>query len=182
MALVFFSMILALVGQKGVGKDTVANYLVDKHGFTKLAFADPIKNACEILFGVERVCFEDTNLKEVSVEHWNKSPRQMMQYFGADIVRTHMGEDFWVKHMQRRLHALEGRNTVVTDVRFVNEAAFLRNLGAVLVRVERVGVESSDQHVTEVQQYVINTDKLVTNTVFDELYKQLDALVVNQNT
>ena len=36
-------MILGLAGYGGSGKDAVASYLVEHHQFTRVAFADPIK-------------------------------------------------------------------------------------------------------------------------------------------
>ena len=38
-------MIIGLSGYAQVGKDTVANYLVEKYGFVKVSFADPIREA-----------------------------------------------------------------------------------------------------------------------------------------
>lgn len=38
-------MIVGLSGQAGSGKDTVADFLVEHHGFVKIALADPIKRA-----------------------------------------------------------------------------------------------------------------------------------------
>lgn len=38
-------MIVGLSGQAGAGKDTVADFLVEHHGFVKIALADPIKRA-----------------------------------------------------------------------------------------------------------------------------------------
>ena len=36
-------MIIGIVGNKNVGKDTLADYLVKEKGFIKYAFADPLK-------------------------------------------------------------------------------------------------------------------------------------------
>jgi hypothetical protein len=39
-------IIMGMAGKMGSGKDTAANYLVEHHGFTKIAFADNLKNMC----------------------------------------------------------------------------------------------------------------------------------------
>jgi hypothetical protein len=43
-------VIIGLSGGAGTGKDTVANILVEQHGFYKIAFADEIKRICQKLF------------------------------------------------------------------------------------------------------------------------------------
>ena len=42
--------IIGLCGNKGSGKDTFANYLVETEGYIKVAFADYIREALKILF------------------------------------------------------------------------------------------------------------------------------------
>jgi len=43
-------MILGLSGLAGSGKDTVADILVSKHGFVKVALADPLKRICKEVY------------------------------------------------------------------------------------------------------------------------------------
>lgn len=43
-------MIVGLAGLAGSGKDTVADFLVKNHGFTKVAFADPLKRICRDVY------------------------------------------------------------------------------------------------------------------------------------
>jgi hypothetical protein len=43
-------MIIGLCGQAGVGKDTVADFLVKNNNFVKVAFADPLKRICRDVF------------------------------------------------------------------------------------------------------------------------------------
>ena len=40
-------VLIGLVGRKGVGKDTFADYLVKNHQFEKHAFAEPLKQICK---------------------------------------------------------------------------------------------------------------------------------------
>lgn len=42
--------IIGVAGRKYNGKDTVADYLVDKFGYTKIAFVGPLKEVCHVLF------------------------------------------------------------------------------------------------------------------------------------
>ena len=44
-------MIIGLTGYKGSGKDTAASHLVEKYGFTRVAFADKLKKSAAACFG-----------------------------------------------------------------------------------------------------------------------------------
>tara|TARA_R110000803_G_scaffold200258_4_gene264563 strand:- start:1539 stop:2195 length:657 start_codon:yes stop_codon:yes gene_type:complete len=62
-------MLLALSGKMRSGKDTAADVLVNKHNFTKVSFADPLKEICAAAFGIDidhfyNDEFKDTNFKE----------------------------------------------------------------------------------------------------------------------
>lgn len=43
-------MIIGISGLAGSGKDTAANYLVDDHGFVRVALADKLKRVCKDIF------------------------------------------------------------------------------------------------------------------------------------
>ena len=43
--------IVSICGFQGSGKDTIANYLIEKHGFIKISFAGAIKDIASIMFG-----------------------------------------------------------------------------------------------------------------------------------
>lgn len=43
-------MIVGITGKAGAGKDTLADFFAQKHGFVKVAIADPLKRICQDLF------------------------------------------------------------------------------------------------------------------------------------
>lgn len=51
-------VLIGLVGLKITGKDTMADYLVDNCEYDKIAFADPIKEILNILFGWDKELLE----------------------------------------------------------------------------------------------------------------------------
>ena len=179
-------MIIGLVGPKGAGKDTVADYLVANYGFTKLAFADPVKKVCEVMFALDPLYFHCPLLKEEVVPAWGYSPRQMMQIVGTDMVRAHMGDKFWVQHLQVRLQALgPDAKVVVSDVRFANEADFIQSLSdSFLLRVTNGRVTCTDTHVSETEQGSIRPDCVIQNDMGEggliKLYRECDAIVAAQ--
>ena len=82
--------VIGITGLKRSGKDTIGGIFVKKYNYTRLAFADPLKNIVKIMFNFNN---EQLNgdLKEVEDEYWNVTPRKTMQFMG-DILRTHMNE------------------------------------------------------------------------------------------
>lgn len=57
-------MILSLSGKSLAGKDTTADVLVDRFGFKKLSWADPLKEMCSEVFDIPIRYFYDTDLKD----------------------------------------------------------------------------------------------------------------------
>jgi dephospho-CoA kinase len=161
------NIILGLVGQKNTGKDTVADYLCSKYGFTKLAFATPIKQMCEAMFDLDACYFEERELKETVIPAWQMTPREMMQQVGTDMVQTHFGQNFWIKHLDQRLQKLlkENHKIVITDVRFITESMYVRSRGGKLVQIlsDSETDDVQDNHQSEVQMLMMNCDVEIVN-------------------
>lgn len=121
-------IVIGICGKAGSGKDTIGRWLQNNHGFEILQFATPIKNATSQLFDININNFYSTELKEKIDPRWNKSPRELMQWLGTDVMRKQVDINFFVKHMQYRLNDIvniKNRNVVITDVRFDNEAKLI---------------------------------------------------------
>jgi dephospho-CoA kinase len=43
---------IGICGKKFHGKDTIANYLIQRFGFTKVSLADPLKKGVQEIFGL----------------------------------------------------------------------------------------------------------------------------------
>lgn len=62
---------IGLCGFKGAGKDTAADYLVSKYGYTKISLADPLKRACQSIFGFPAEhLWGSSSLREVPDERY----------------------------------------------------------------------------------------------------------------
>lgn len=57
-------MIICLSGWKNSGKDTIANYLIEKHNAVRVAFADPLKDMVAQEFDIPRSYLDDPKFKE----------------------------------------------------------------------------------------------------------------------
>lgn len=116
-------MIIGFSGKAGSGKTTAANYLVEHYGFVRMSFAKPLKEAAGLLFSLSLAQLYGDQ-KEVVDSRWGLSPRQILQRFGTDAMRTTFGEDIWTKIWFRSRPP--NRHIVVDDVRFPDEADFIR--------------------------------------------------------
>jgi hypothetical protein len=131
------SKLIGLCGVAGSGKTTVANILVEKYGFQRVAFADPLKDMLKAVgFTHEQLYGSE---KEVVVPDLGVTPRHAMQTLGTEWGRQHIGTDFWVKLWMRKVQALriKGIDVVCDDIRFRNEAAAVRSMGGGVIAVFR---------------------------------------------
>ena len=141
-------MIVGLTGLKRAGKSSVANILKDRYGFHVRSFATPIKDMLTEL-GVPREYVWDPELKEKPVPGFGKSARQMLCTLGTEWGRELVSDDIWVRALETRLTDLEGRDVVIDDVRFLNEALMIkRQPKGCIVHVVRPGLDR-DSHVSE---------------------------------
>ena len=87
--------------------------------------------------------------------------RMLLQNLGVG-ARKIMGELVWVKLAIMRLDS--DKNYVVTDVRFTNEADWIKEVyGGHIWRVERPGVNPANDHVSESELNAWNFDELIYN-------------------
>lgn len=147
-------MLIGLMGRKRAGKDTFAAALVNDFQFTKLAFADVMKSALlefdpvVTLHGLTVSDYVDQLGWEVAKER--PGVRRALQDFGS-AVRNNVGANVWVDPVRREVTRLQdrGRDVVVSDVRYLNEAHMIRDMGGVLVSIVRPGVTHVDAHPSE---------------------------------
>lgn len=175
-------MLIGLTGRAGSGKDTVGDYLVAKYGGCKIAFAGPLKAACKVLFQLSELQLHDRIQKEAVDDRWGKSPRQLMQEVGTDLLRAHVDESIFVKSAQYGIEAALARGeplVVLTDCRFENETKLVRELGGIVwhLRRNRGGVVSPPAHVSEIGLTELPSDDRVENDgSVEELYATVGTL------
>ena len=139
-------MIIGLVGFIGAGKGTVADILVEKHGFIKESFANSVKDAVSVIFGWDRSSLEgDTpesrRWREQPDEFWSNklgkefSPRLALQLMGTEAGRDVFHTNLWVHTVERRCS--KNKNYVIADVRFPNEILAIKAMGGKVFRVKR---------------------------------------------
>lgn len=161
-------MIIGITGRKGSGKDTAA-FVFEAAGYEKLKFAGALKEMIAALLeyqGVdEDLIFRmlEGDLKEVPTHYLGgRTPRHAMQTLGTEWGRKLMHEDLWVDVTMNAADGHEG--VVISDVRFPNEVAAIKDRGGVIYRVERPGVDRSDEHPSEALIDTLEVDETLLNT------------------
>jgi len=149
------SRLIGLSGFAQVGKDAVAEILKD-HGFKRVAFADPIREAMYILDPIVR---SDTygrtfSLREVIDDlGWDEAKttvpevRRLLQVFGTEVGRQLFGESVWTDMAMRKIGPTG--QYVITDVRFPDEVHAIRVRGGSLIKIIRPGYIPVNKHVSD---------------------------------
>ena len=144
------SRLIGLAGPARVGKSTTADTLCREDGYVELAFADPLKESLIALTGLDRKYFYDQKFKHAYVELIQMSPRELMQIFGTEFVREKVRRDFWVARLRERILDAEYINKiVVSDIRFNDEAALIRELGGNVIILSRDSIDYDLDHASE---------------------------------
>lgn len=166
-------MIIGLSGYARSGKDTVADYLVSNFGFERVAFADPIR---KIMYDLNPTVDGEKLADMVDNYGWDiaKSKdevRAFLQILGYS-ARQNIHADVWVMAAFAKMRA--DKNYVIADVRFLNEADYIKKNNGEIWRVERPGVSAVNTHVSEWEMDSYSFDHRLYN---DGTVEQLQHLV-----
>jgi hypothetical protein len=141
-------MIIGVCGFIGSGKDTVADYLTNFHGFRRESFAGSLKDAVSMVFGWDRTMLEGRTKSarewREQVDPWwaqrlnmpNLTPRWVLQYWGTEVCRKAFHDDIWIAALENKLRNSKD-DIVISDCRFPNEIKSIWDAGGIVVRVVR---------------------------------------------
>lgn len=147
-------LLIGLTGYAGSGKDTVRDILQHRHDFDGIAFADPIRDMLTALLesmGLDNLWLTDRELKEKPIPGLELSYRQMAQALGTEWGRT-LKESLWLDIAKAKLEMYsdyESAGVVISDVRFPNEAAWIKAQGGIIWKIIRPGIEPVRAHASE---------------------------------
>ena len=176
-------MIIGIHGKAKAGKDTAADYLHEQYGFSKYSFADPIKLIIMDAFQWEhRHCYGD--LKDVVDPKYGFSPRVAMQLFGTEFGRR-LNPDLWLVFAEEQINQFSlngGQSFVIPDVRFENEASFIRNQGGVVWHIHRPGNDNCvgvGNHQSEAGIEFRDGDiRIVNDRSVEDLHLNIDTIMM----
>lgn len=117
-----------------------------------------------------------TENKEKEIPLFGKSLRHMMQTLGTEWGRQLVHPNIWVRLAEAVLFE-RGERMIISDVRFDNEAEFVRSKGGVVLHVTRTNAPEVEAHASEAGIRQSPLDMYIANDgTIDELYDQLAAL------
>jgi hypothetical protein len=182
---------IGVVGRKRTGKDTIADHLAKRHGYVRVALADPVKELALVLNPIVTPTSSRSGgvrlASLVAEQGWERAKdgwpevRRVLQVFGTDIVRTHFGDRTWIDLALTKVRELnaQGAPVVIPDVRFPNEGEHLQVLvSARLLRVTRPCLSTEDNHDSERYTDTMPVDVEVPNTgTVSDLLKRVDDVL-----
>lgn len=199
-------IVYAFCGYKRSGKDTCGKLMqeIDPE-FVRISYAGILKDVLSSMFSWERHLLEGGTIESEefrnSVDQWwseklnipNLTPRFMLQYFGTDIVKKNLKENFWALCVERLIS--RNKKVVITDLRFPDEVEMLDKYNSYIIRVKReipsweedarIALKSGNYeasnfdntHISEVSFLSFDYDYVIDNTVTkDELKERLRGI------
>lgn len=131
--------VIGISGKRGAGKDLLGSFLT-YHGFKLYPFAGELKDRVRRDFNLSKEQtdgqFKEKDTKYLRADGTAFTPRDIMIGYGQFFRQ--FDSLYWVKKVFERIDALPPNALVaITDVRFKNEADFIKEKKGYLVRLER---------------------------------------------
>ncbi len=176
--------IVAICGKKRSGKDTIADYISSRYGYDKVKFANVLKDLCKNAFNLSNYQVEYDG-KDVVDTRYDKTPRQIMQYIGTDLMQFEMqkfmpkiGRLVWTTSL---LESTKNKYIVISDMRFKHEAEEVLRYdpSAIILMVDRLACNNViDTHVSENATNDIPFNFYVKNDKgIEDLHKIVDDMM-----
>ncbi len=146
-------ILIGISGKKGSGKDLLASFLKSKYGFVNIPFAQELKAAVRKDFELT-LEHTDGSLKESPTVYENGTlvntaviprfwtSRDIMIAYGQFFRQFDL--NYWVKKTFNKIQQIKTFQNYgsdvrisISDVRFKNEANYIKDQGGYLVRLER---------------------------------------------
>jgi len=110
--------------------------------------------------------------------------RQVMQFFGTDIMRR-MYSNIWIQNCLTRIQSDQSPIAVICDCRYVNEIEEIKKIGGKVIRLTRSPFESTHQSEIDADNYtdydaVIDNQNMTTEESQQEFLKIMIDMGITQ--
>lgn len=180
-------MLIGVCGKAKAGKDTFADFAIDiakEWGATfvrKVAFAETLKEGAAATLGisVDKLYNQDFKASKIAMFP-NHTYREFLQYFGTKM--REFEPDFWVRITMQKMPNYETGLTMISDVRYRNEAEAIRKAGGLLVRIDRIGAGAGNHpSETELDNYEHFDYRFENNRSLDALKGEARKFLFSHN-
>ena len=163
--------VIGVTGKARSGKDTLSEHLYTRLGFdcNRAAFADPLKDMLRAL-GIDDI----EGYKEEVHPLLGVTSRKMMQTLGTEWGREAIGEDTWINLTKEK--GKGKKFLVISDVRFENEANFVRENGILLHVTGRGGIKGFHKSESGVK-FQLGDFRIDNSYDIEYLFSQADTLL-----
>jgi hypothetical protein len=172
-------MIIGLNGLAKSGKDTFGEYIVTNYEFTRIAFADELKDIASETTGIAKEYFFDVDLKDKPLEVPIKLSSELcLKLIQAISTRTELFDSVI---LQKDFHKdlLHSCLLDVDNHEFASPRAFLQRLGTDICRKhidDSIWIELSKEKIRRTKGSIVITDVRFPNEV--KLIKELGGIAV----
>lgn len=172
-------LLIGLTGRARSGKSTAAEHLIGSYLLEHYAFADPLRDGLMSIFNLDPTDFEGDR-KEQPLAWLGRSPRELMQSMGTEWARNTVHPDVWVKLAEQNLDYMTNALSpvigfVISDVRFENEADFIRKRGGTVIHISRRDAQAVNPHISEAGVELNFNDQTLRNDgTVEEFLRSLD--------
>lgn len=168
--------VIGIAGKARSGKDTVAEFIIAQIGGYRYSFVDPIRAMLRAGFNIDLNEKYWQDRKEEEIPILGKSPRQLMQTLGTEWGRQLVNPNLWLilanQHLLRR-----GPGMVIPDIRFDNEAEWVRAVGGRVIHLHRPGAQQVNAHVSEAGVTPLAEELVIENSgTLDELQAKIRSV------
>jgi len=201
-------MIIGLIGNTRVGKDTVADYLVNNYNFKKYSFSEQIKIITKTIFSWDDNKLNNNDKDNID-EEFGIIPRDFYKWLGTDIMQHEFDKKFkhcnlpkksiWAYSVMKKInHDLNNNddNIVITDFRFLHEFNLFnkvfKNMNYFIINKQKIDLQILNKY-TDYWQYEIkpiieiilhnklNFNTIINNSTINNLYTNTDIIMNNEN-
>jgi hypothetical protein len=161
--------LIGLCGYARTGKDTAAGALV-ANGWSRVAFADALKDEVVRTFGTTPAAME------ANKADW----RPMLVEWGR--ARRRQDPDYWITRVMATVADRLNTGVVISDVRYWNEAKYIKDHGGVIVRLHRPGFEAANEEelstisLIDGASKILGLHNLVNDSSVETLHRNILAI------
>ncbi len=160
---------IGIIGYKGSGKSTAAEIIMEAvkpHTSSHINFADALK-------------LEIARMYNCTVQYINEHKdnfQLILQGHDTDYRRKLYSDNYWLERYLRKCLEVDSSYIVTSDVRIENEASLIKDMGGVLVRINRN--LNVDSHISETGIDKLQYDFTLDNTgSLEQLRNQVNDLM-----